>query len=721
MTAAGASVTYVGQPRSRADGRLKVTGGARYAADTPVDGVVYGVLVGATIPAGRITELHTAAAAQAPGVLQIFTHRNMPRLAPVPAPPAGESRAPMQDDEIRYEGQYIALVVAQTLEQARYGAEMVHAEYAPAARVTDFTQCREQAITATNWAEPDSDVGDIEVGLAGGEVRVDRIYTTSDRHHNTMEPSATVAGWRDGTLTIHDATQGVQAERLALSQALGLEPGQVRVRSDFVGGGFGCKGYVWPHQIVTAAAARELGRPLKVVLTRAQDFTGHGYQPATEQHVELAATLDGRLTGIRHTSLNPTSITDSHVEYAALTSRSLYACPAIQTRHRVIRVNRGTPTPMRAPHEGPSNVGLEIAMDELAYALRLDPVELRLRNYAEVDPTSGKRFSAKGLRACYEQGAQRFGWSRRTPEPRSMRDGRTLIGWGMASALMMTFRFPASARVTLEPEGTILIESSTQEIGTGVYTIMPQIAADVLGIPPERIRLLLGDTTLPEAPMTAGSSATMAVGSAVHAAATGLKQRVAELAGSAIPPARDWSELLRRHRLDRLSAEASWAPGPNANLLGETPDWAMFTFGAVFAEVGVDEDLPIPRVRRCLGIYSAGRIINPKTARSQMTGGMVWGIGQALLEHSAMDHRLGRYLSKNLAGSLIPAHADVPALEADFVEEFDQHASPIGARGIGELGAVGVGAAVSNAVYHATGVRVRRLPIVPEVFLPAGG
>lgn len=718
--------TYIGQPRSRADGPLKVTGAAMYAADTPIDDLLFGVFVGATIPSGRLTRLHADDAAHAPGVVHVFTQADMPRLGDVQAPPAGESRHPMQDDEIRYEGQYIALVVAATLEQALSAASLVRAEYAATPAVTDFERRRDEAFSATNWAEPDSDVGDVESGLARAAVRIDRVYRTADRHHNAMEPSATVASWRNGTLTIHDATQGVQLVRLVVSQALGLAPEQVRVQSSFAGGGFGCKGYVWPHQILTAAAARVLGRPLKVVLTRAQDFTGHGYQSATEQRVQLGATRDGRLTAIRHTSLNPTSMADDYVEYGAITSRSLYACPAIQTRHRVTRVHRGTPTAMRAPHEGPANVGLEIAMDELAYATGIDPVELRLRNYAETDPATGKPFSAKGLRACYEEGAERFGWSRRLPAARSMREGRTLVGWGMASALMATFRFPAAARVTFElagdepdgmPDGTVLIESSTQEIGTGVYTIMPQIAADVLEIPPDRIRLVLGDTTLPEAGLTAGSSTTMGVGSAVHDAARRLTERIASLAGGIAPPPDEWPDLLRRHGLSRVAAEGGWAPGPAASPIGEHPDWSMFTFGAVFAEVAVDEELPIPRVRRCVGVYSAGRIINPTTARSQMTGGMVWGIGQALLEHSAMDHSLGRYLSKNLAGYLVPVNADVPALEAHFVDEYDEHASAIGARGIGELGAVGVAAAVGNAVYHATGVRVRELPIRPEVLL----
>jgi xanthine dehydrogenase YagR molybdenum-binding subunit len=458
--------------------------------------------------------------------------------------------------------------------------------------------------------------------------------------------------------------------------------------------------------------------------------------------VALGATRDGQLLAIRHTSVTPTSRFDGYVEYAAIGTRTLYACPAIATQHRVVRVHRGIPTPMRAPHEGLSMFGLECAMDELAVQLGMDPVALRLKNYAETDPTSGKPFSSKALRDCYSQGAERFGWERRTPAPGSMRDGRDLVGWGMASALMSTFRFPAAARVTLEKGGTVLIEMGTQEIGTGVYTIMPQIAADVLGLPVERVRLVLGDTMLPEAGGTFGSSTPMGVGSAVHDAATRLKAQLPQLTGGRVPdsPAA-YDALLAQHTLDRvsaesawspgtpverigldagvraLSAEGAWSPGTNASPLGEVPEWSMHTFGAVFVEVRVDADLCIPRLSRCVGVYSAGRSINPKTARSQMLGGIIWGVGQALLEHSAMDHGLGRYLSKNLSGYLVPVNADIPELDVSFVDEFDAHASALGAKGIGELGAVGVGPAIANAVWHATGIRVRELPITPEALL----
>jgi len=715
-TRGGIAIGGIGAPVSRLDGRVKVTGEARYAADTPAAGMAYAVLVGSAIPCGRIRNIDTGEAEAARGVLAVLTHRNMPRLPAVPSPPAGQSLMPMQDERIRYEGQHVALVVAESLEEATRAAARVRIDYTREPAEVDFRERLDDAFTATNFAPPDSRVGDVEAALARAPVTVARTYRTADRHHNAMEPSATVAAWDGGKLTVHDATQYVWGVRMVLATALGIPQEDIRVIASFTGGGYGCKGYVWPHQVLAAVAARQVGRPVKLVLTRAQDFTAHGYQAASEQQVTLAAARDGRLLAMRHESVNPTSIDDDYVEYCAIASRTLYACPAIETRHRVVRVHRGSPTPMRAPHEGISMVGLECAMDELADELGIDPVELRLRNHAERDPTSGKPFSAKALRECYREGAERFGWAGRPPRPRSLREGHLLIGWGMAGALMPTYRFGGRARLTVERDGRVLIESGTQEIGTGVHTIIPQIAAEALGLPVTRVRLELGDTNLPETGGTFGSSTTMGLGSAVLDAAGRLKRRLDELAGpgGAARP-EDLGELLARHGLDRLAADGSWSPADEM----DDPAWSIHTFGAVFAEVEVDEELPVPRLRRCLGVYSAGRIVNPKTARSQMIGGMTWGVGQALLERSEMDRALGRYHSKNLAGYLVPVSADTPVLEPYFVDEIDEHASPIGAKGIGELGAVGVGPAIANAVYHATGVRVRELPILPERLLPA--
>ncbi|HEX6996218.1 MAG TPA: xanthine dehydrogenase family protein molybdopterin-binding subunit [Gammaproteobacteria bacterium] len=698
----------IGASIDRLDGTEKVTGRARYTADILLEDVVHAVIVCSTRAHARLAEIDVEDAEAAPGLLRIFTHLNAPRLGEVWGPPLGQDLLPLQGDVVLYEGQPIALVAARSLETAMAAARRVKAVYRELPFETDFSTGLERGeIRPIFFWEPDSHVGDAEAAWLDADVRVKRTYRTADRHHCTMEPSATLAVWDDGKLTLFDAVQGVVDARAVIAQAMGLDPSDVRVRNGFVGGGFGCKGWVWPHQLLAAMAARELGRPVKLVLTRAQTFTSHGYQPATIQTLAISAKKDGRLTGIRHDSILAGSYVGNHIEGTGIGTRSLYACPSISTTHRLVRVHRGDPTPMRAPLEGIGLVAAEIAMDELAYELRMDSIALRLENYAEVDPTDGKPFSSKRLRDCYEQGAARFGWSRRTFEPRSMRDGRDLIGYGMASAIFAAFRQPSRARVAIDAEGTVLVETSTQEIGTGVRTVLPQIAADALGVPVEQVRLAWGDTDLPPAPMTAGSTSTGSAGAAVHDGAMKLRQRL-EAAGAKTPA--DYADVVRRLGVERLIADGEFDPPAESSK-------ALFSFGAIFAEVRVDEEIPIPRVSRIVGVYDAGRIVNPKTARSQMIGGLTWGIGQALLEHSATDHRLGRFLSKNLAGYLVPVNADVPRIDVSFVEEPDPDVNPLGARGIGELGAIGVGAAIANAVFHATGVRVRALPVRPEMLM----
>lgn len=695
-----ATTGAIGSPLNRRDGQEKVSGEARYAAEWPFDNLLYGVLVQSTIPSGRITAFDLAKAEAAPGVARIFTAENTPRFTAMSSPPLGQTALPLQDDKIEYEGQHIALVLAETLQQAQHAAKLVHVTYAAEPSKVEFRHSLDAAIDVKGFFDNDTRTGDAAAAFETAEVKVEATYRTADRHHAAMEPSATLADWRDGKLTMYDATQWVHGVRMTIAHVLSIPIQDIRVVSRYVGGGFGSKGFIWPHQIIAAMATRELGRPVKLVLSRAQSFSSHGYQCATEQRVALGATREGTLTSMRHECWNPTASADDYVEYGGSPTRTLYACPAIETRHRVVRVNRGNPTPMRAPHEGPGAVGLEIAMDELAAAVRMDPIELRLHNYAETDPTTGKQFSQKNLKECYRIGAERFGWTRRSPVPGTMRDGNTLVGYGMASAIMTTFRMPSAARVTMYPGGSVVIEAATQDIGGGQYTILPQIAADVLGIPVEKVRIVLGDTDLPDAGGTFGSSSTMGVGSAVYAAAKELKEKIGT----------------RGTIADPITVDGAWSP-QDVDSEGEAKDFSMQTFGAVFAEVHVDEELPIPRVTRLVGVYSAGRIINPKTARSQIIGGMTWGIGQALLEASEMDERLGRYLSKNLSGFLIPVNADVRELDVTFIDEVDEHASLTGAKGIGELGAVGVGPAIANAVFHATGKRVRELPIRPEHLL----
>lgn len=698
----------IGKSISRVDGRDKVSGRARYTADTPVADVTYAVVVLSTRPKARIVEFDLSAAQAAPGVVHIFTHRNTPKLASVrDYLLVSQHLLPLQDDRVLHEGQPVALVIADTLERAIEAARLVHVSYRDEPFAADFDAGVEYAEIAPAFFDVPAikSIGDADAAWSQAAVRIRQTYLTADRHHNSIEPSCTLAVWNDdGSLLVYDATQGVVDVRNLLARALQMDPARVRVKNDYVGGGFGGKQFGWPHQYLAAMAARELRRPVKLVLTRAQGFTSHGHQPTTRQTVSLSSLEDGTLTGLRHDIIAAASHAGDYVEGAGWETAPLYASPNIMTTHSLVRLDRSAPWAMRSPIGGVGLVSVEIAMDELAHELGLDPVALRLKNYAEVNPADGRPFSSKKLRECYEIGAERFGWSKRPLAPRSLRDGRDLIGYGMATAILPAYRWPANARVSMDRDGQVLIETSTQEIGTGVQTALSQIAADVLGLPVERMTVSLGDTSLPAAPVTGASSATMSTGSAVHAAASKLKAQLAEAGATA---AADYARVLRKLGIDeRLSVESEWS--------ATTTPSAIYSFGAIFAAVRVDEDIPVPRVSRIVAVYSAGRIVNPKTARSQMTGGIIWGLGQALLERSETDPGLGRFLSKNLAGYLVPVNADVPEIEVAFVEEFDSEASAFGARGIGELGPIGVGAAIANAVFHATGRRVRELPIRPE-------
>jgi xanthine dehydrogenase YagR molybdenum-binding subunit len=699
----------IGTPLSRVDGPLKVTGRAIYAADTPVPGVLHAVLVPATIASGRVQRIDAPAPRAAPGVVALLTHLNMPRLGKAPSPPLGQSFLPMQGDAVLYEGQPVAVVVARTIEQAEQAARLVSVAY-ETARPVVFGHG--EVKQAGDWfAPPDLRKGDVEAELAAADVQVEATYTMPSRHHNPMEPSATIASWDGDRLTLHDATQWSSAEQTTMAALFGIEKEQVRVLCPFTGGGFGCKGYVWPHQFLAAAAARHVGKPVKLVLRRSDMYTAHGFQPANRQAITIGAKRDGRITAIRHHSVAVTSMFGAYLDLISMASRSVYATPAFDTTTRLEQTNVGEPTAMRPPQEGPGMVALESAMDELAYALDMDPLALRLRNYAELDPESGRPYSSKELRRCYLDGAARFGWDRRPKAVGSMRDGRLLLGWGMATAIMSTFRFPAAARIRMRGDGEVFVETSAQEIGTGNYTVLTQVAADGLGVDPKRVSVRLGDTTLPEACPTTGSASTMCVGSAVMDAATKLRGRLADLTRTQGVPAGDYIGAMRRAGVAEVVADGSWSPGAPFDAAGQVSGRTMHGYGAVFVEVAVDPDLGLVRLRRCVAGYSAGRIINPKTARSQMTGGIIWGYGQAVLEESAMEPAFGRYLSKNLAGVMVPVSLDIPDLEVFFVEEDDRYASLIGARGIGELGAVGVAPAIANAVYHATGKRIRDLPL----------
>jgi xanthine dehydrogenase YagR molybdenum-binding subunit len=695
----------IGRALPRPDGVAKVTGAAKYAGEETPPGTLHAVIVGAGIPAGRVTGVDAAAALRVAGVVRVLTAKDMPKLEPAPVPPAAQSVMPMQDEGVQYEGQPVALVLAETLEAAEEAAPLVRVAYkTERAEVFSRANTVKPRSEGNGYAfdEVDTAKGALDEAWKSAKVRIDATYEGAQRHHNPMEPSATLAEWRGSDLHIHDATQWIYGIRYALAAAFGIEPARIHVRCPYTGGGFGAKGYVWPHQFLAAAAAKAAGRPVKLVLGRQGMYTGSGYQAAIVNRVRLAADSEGQLAGIEHASVSASSMFDDYIEFGAAGTRGLYATPALSTSARIRHCHLGTPTAMRAPHEGPGLFALESAMDELAAEVGLDPLELRLRNYAERDPSDGRPFSSKKLREVYTEAARRFGWQKRPRAPRAMREDDLLVGWGMASCIMSTFRFACAARITLEADGAVTIAAGTQEIGTGPYTVLPQIAAEVLCIPASRVRLVLGDTSLPETGGTFGSSTTLSVGSAVKDAAEKLKAKMQSLAPGTV-----------------VSAEGRWAPyGAMFDAHGGTSPYSMYTWGAVMTEVAVDEALGLVRLRRAVGGYSAGRIVNPRTAKSQMIGGIVWGYGQAVLEESPLDERYGRYLSKNLSGVMLPVNADIPAeVDVFFADEVDPHASAIGARGIGELGATGVAAAIANAVWHATGRRIRRTPIRPADLL----
>lgn len=737
-------MTAIGQPLDRADGRLKVTGAADYTADIPFPSMACAAIVHSTIAHGRTVSIDTTDAEKSPGVLAVLTHHNMPRMSPTPTPwshlhPSGQSYLPMQDGEIHYAGQPVAVVVAETLDEAVYAGTLIRIDYQARPPVVFSAATARNAVDPPQFLWPvTSSVGDANAAIADAPVRIEQTYTTPDRHHNQMEPHVTTALWDgEGNLTLYDTTQHIFGTRELVSIVLGTPLEKINVVSRFLGGGFGGKGYVWPHTLLAALAAKEVGRPVRLQLSRAQMYSMVGHQAATIQTIVLGADREGTLTGIRHESISPTPVFDNYIEYAALASRSLWAASGgIFTNHRVVHVNRNTPTAMRSPHEALGHFALESAMDELAYATGVDPVQLRLRNNTEIDPLSGRPFSTRAMRQCLTEGAARFGWDKRTPEPGSMREGRYLIGQGMAAAIYTHWRWPATARLTLNSDGSALVEAGTHELGTGTYTVMRQVAADALGIAPEKITVELGDTRLPESHASIGSATMANAGAAVLLAARATRDKAIELAltgrdapfagadadavsvadGQLVWGAKNlaigYPELLARNGLTTLVGDGNYDPVEEA--LGPK---AVFSFAAVFAEVRIDPDLGLVRLNRLVGAYDAGQIVNPKTARSQAIGGIIWGVGQALLEQSETDPTLGRFLHRNFSGYLIPANADIPELETLFVGDFDEEASPLGTKGLGELTAVSVSPAIANAVYHATGKRIRDLPITIEKLL----
>jgi xanthine dehydrogenase YagR molybdenum-binding subunit len=703
-----ATAPSIGAPIDRIDGRLKVTGAAKYAAEFPADRVTHAVMITSTIAKGRVARMDTSSALSAPGVLAVITPQNAPRLSSS-APSSGPAmRVPtlLQDDKVHYNGQPIGVVVADTFEHAMGARSLVKVHYAPETPVLDMDRAPKNPPDSVHPLGGDREYkrGDVEQGLAQADLRLEHTYTTPLENHNPMEVHNTLASWDGDRLTVYDSTQGIFSVRNTLARTFAIPQENVRVVSYFTGGGFGSKGGAWSHQMLAAMASRQVGRPVKLVLTRQQMFGPVGGRPRTVQRVQMGAKRDGMLTALRHTSTSNTSTLEDWVEPALSQTRMLYAVPNLETVYDLVRINVGSPTFQRAPGESTGTFALESAMDELAYALNMDPVELRLKNYAERDPETDHPWSSKSLRECYRIGAEQFEWNKRNPTPRSMRDGRWHVGYGMATATYPARRQAAGTSAQLQSDGQIVVRAGSQEIGCGTYTVMSQVAADALGVSVDRIRFELGATDMPENPASTGSVTVASTGSAVHEAATALKKKLDDLLrgglASNLPAA-----LIEKNGGQPVEVTVKAQPGE------EQKQYSMHSFGAVFTEVRVDPELGMIRVPRIVTAHGVGRVLNAKTARSQIQGGVVWGIGMALLEETEIDPRNGRYVNADLAEYHVPINADVGMIDVHLVDEHDPHVNPIGVKGAGEIGITGVAASIANAVYHATGKRVRDLPI----------
>ncbi|MGW0549576.1 xanthine dehydrogenase family protein molybdopterin-binding subunit [Streptomyces altiplanensis] len=688
----------LGTPAVRREARDKVTGAARYAAEHTPPGCAYAWPVPATVARGRVTAVHADEALALPGVLAVLTHENAPRLEE----PDDPTLALLQSARVPHRGWYVALVVADTLENAGAAADALRIEYAREEHDVRLTAHHPGLYTPeqANGGHPAvRERGDFDTAFAAAAVRIDATYTMTALHNHPMEPHAATAWWDDGHLTVYDSAQGSRAVQDVLARIFGRDKSRVTVVSEHVGGGFGSKGTPRPQPVLAAMAALHTGRPVKLALPRRQLAAVVGHRAPTVQRVRLGAGADGVITALAHEVITHTSTVNEFVEQAAVPARTMYTSPHSRTGHRVAELDVPTPSWMRAPGEASGMYALESAMDELAVAAGVDPVELRLRNEPDTEPDSGRPFSSRHLAECLREGARRFGWERRDPRTGVRREGDLLLGTGVAASTYPVMVSPSSATAHAAPDGTYLIRVNATDIGTGARTVLAQIAADVLAVPLESVRVDIGSTDLPAAPLAGGSSGTASWGWSVHKACTALAERLGDHSGG-------------------LPAEGVSAAADTGEEVGRESPYAQHAFGAHFAEVQVDTVTGEIRVRRLLGVYAAGRILNPRTARSQFIGGMTMGLGMALTEGSTMDAAFGEYTEKDLASYHVPACADVPAIEAHWIDEDDPHLNPTGGKGIGEIGVVGTAAAVANAVHHAVGARLRELPLTPDKVLP---
>lgn len=752
----------IGRAVPRIDGRLKVTGAACYPSDVIFDDTAHAFLVMSTIARGRISALDLTEAQAVDGVLDILTYENMKgRVHKVrffmSAGYASTSVVPLDTPKILYDGQIIAMVVAETFEAAREAAYKIRVDYMERKAVSGFDARRPQPRTASGFlrnSEPS--VGDPETAYQEADVKIDAFYTTPTQHHNAIELYATTCVWSGDQLTIYESSQYVHGLKNGVAKQLGMRPERVRVVSPFVGGAFGSKGAVTPRTALVAIAARRLGRPVKLVATRQQGFTVSSYRAETQHHIKLAADRNGRLMSLSHEGWEVSSRSDDYKVAGTQTTALLYACSNVTTHVNIVHADRGTPGFMRSPAEVPYMFALESAMDELAVKLRMDPVELRRINDTQIDPINQKPFSSRSLTACYEKAASAFGWARRSPEPGSMQDHDWLIGWGCATACYPTNIAPAEARVTLAPNGKVRVQTAGHDLGTGAYTAIALTTAEFLGVPLEDVNVELGDSALPPAPVAGGSNATASICNAVAQACEDIRDRLARAASHAegvfkgVDPAtirlregmlvsankgEPLKSALMRVGFGPIGGHAKYVPEVASvpiRLLGHAllakglpvmtigtsaGNHVQYAFGAEFVEVRIHKRTREIRVPRLVGAFAAGRIVSPITARSQLIGALIWGVSSALHEATELDERVARYVSKDLTDYMIPVNADIRDVEVILVPEEDDKVNALGIKGVGELGNVGTNAAIANAVYHATGRRIRDLPIRLENLL----
>ncbi len=726
----------IGQPLTRRDGILKVTGAARYAADNHLPGMLYAVLAVSSIARGRVTALDLEAAKGHPGVVEVMTPVNRPPLAQDPdakTNPFMFRLDLLQNDRVRYANQPVAVVIAETLEAASEGAALLAPRYEAEAPRIGLDSSESFVPPAVGIGTP-SEVrhGDVEAGLAAAAHRIEATYETPAQYHNPIEPHAILAAWDADRLSIDTPSQALAMARGRIAGLFGIPPENIHIRSPFLGGGFGCKGMIAGPQVLGILAARLVGRPVKLVLRRDQMFGPVGHRAESRQTLRLGAGQEGALTALEHRAKTASSSFDDFFEPSADVSHTLYASPAIATSYEAVRLDTGTPLFMRAPGEASGNIALECAIDEMAEACGMDPLAFRLKNYAEVEPITGKPFSSKALRECYAEGARRFGWAARPLAPRQMRDDAgLLVGWGMGTAVFPALMFQAEARAVIRSDGSGVMETGAQDMGQGAWTALAQIAADSLGLELDRMEFRAGSSDLPDAGIAGGSAHTATAGTAINGAGADVVGKLASLAtvdrrsplygaGNAGVIARggrlirrddegrseSYADILARAGLAEIEGRARSAADPAAQSA-----YSMHAHGAVFAEVKVDPDLGQIRATRLVGAFAAGRIINPRLVRSQYYGGMIWGVSFALHERAVMDPSSGRPMNANLAEYHVPVNADVPSIEAILVEEHDPHVNTLGIKGVGEIGVTGTAGAIASAVWHATGTRVRRFPI----------